>query len=77
MCRFSFNRPVTTIIVVAVGFVLELGNAGCATTTTATTSSPAATPAPALSTGGDAERCQASGGVWRNGICMTSGGGGY
>jgi len=76
MCRVSFNRAVTTIIAVAVGFVLELALAGCATSTT-TAAPPATTPAPALSTGGDAERCQATGGVWRNGICMTSGGGGY
>src|SRR5499433_4020087 len=65
------NRPISIIV----AFELALALAGCATTTTPPP--PATTPAPALSTGGDAERCQASGGVWRNGMCTTMGGGGY
>jgi hypothetical protein len=55
---------------------LALALAGCATTGS-TTPPTVTTPAPAVSTGGDAERCQAAGGVWRNGMCMTMGGGGY
>ena len=73
MSRRLFHEARTSallVVMAAVGLAFDLSVAGCSTTTTTA-------PVPAVSTGADVERCQASGSVWRNGMCTTMGGGGY
>jgi hypothetical protein len=59
-------------IVVVAGFALISALSGCASPMASTSTGRV----PAVSTGSDQERCEGSNGVWRNGTCVTMGGGG-
>ena len=67
------RRHAEGLLATAVGVALTLFLLGCAGPPS---SAPSATK-PAVMSGSDQERCQTSGGVWRNDACLTMGGGGY